>query len=375
MSEFKVSSIENTSNGSPSFSQGLNIAGADITASHAISEYYTGATEPTSPKNGAFWWDGTNLHQYINTKFRILSVTPPPTYYGDRGIFGAGFKSFVGYSNVIDYVTISSAGNATDFGDITTARSTFGSCSSGSRGLFAGGNSGSGNFNIIDYITIASTGNATDFGDLTVTRNNVTGCCSNGVRGLFGPGGSAYSSDANNLIDYVTIATTGNAVDFGDVSVARVNCAGCASGEGRGVFGGGQNSSGAKSNIIDYVTIATTGNATDFGDLTQVRDSFTATSSETIGVFFGGYTDSYFQNTIDYITIASPGNATDFGDLTAARYGMAASANGTRGIVGGDNANFGDTTIEYVTIANPGNAVDFGDLSAGRYNLAACSGD
>ena len=83
--------MENTSNGSPSFSQGLNIAGADITASHAISEYYTGATEPTSPKNGAFWWDGTNLHQYINSAFRILSVTAPPIpYVGSRGLFGGG---------------------------------------------------------------------------------------------------------------------------------------------------------------------------------------------------------------------------------------------------------------------------------------------
>ena len=41
------------------------------------------------------------------------------------------------------------------------------------RGLFGGGYPTS---NVIDYVTIASTGNATDFGDLTVGRNRLVGC-------------------------------------------------------------------------------------------------------------------------------------------------------------------------------------------------------
>lgn len=42
-----------------------------------------------------------------------------------------------------------------------------------------------------------------------------------------------------------------------------------ASSIGYGLFGGGYGS--AASNVIDYVTIASTGNATDFGDLTVAR--------------------------------------------------------------------------------------------------------
>ena len=38
----------------------------------------------------------------------------------------------------------------------------------GSRGVFGGGSIPS--TNVIEYVTIANTGNATDFGDLTVTR-------------------------------------------------------------------------------------------------------------------------------------------------------------------------------------------------------------
>ena len=42
--------------------------------------------------------------------------------------------------------------------------------------------------------------------------------------------------------------------------------------------------------IIDYVTIATTGNAQDFGDLTQARASgiWSAASNSLRGVFAGG---------------------------------------------------------------------------------------
>jgi hypothetical protein len=80
--------------------------------------------------------------------------------------------------------------------------------------LFAGGFSGSAK-NTIDYVTIATTGNATDFGDLYTSRSSVGGC-SNGTRALFGGGNST-----TNIIQYVTIQTTGNATDFGDLTVAR----------------------------------------------------------------------------------------------------------------------------------------------------------
>ena len=36
------------------------------------------------------------------------------------------------------------------------------------------------------------------------------------------------------------------------------------------IFGGGYN--GAATNIINYITIGSTGDATDFGDLTQARN-------------------------------------------------------------------------------------------------------
>ena len=71
--------------------------------------------------------------------------------------------------------------------------------------------------NAIGYATFDTPGNAVDFGDLTVTRKRVT-ATSNLTRAVFMGGNSGTGNGSqNNTIDYVTIATTGNATDFGDL--------------------------------------------------------------------------------------------------------------------------------------------------------------
>ena len=183
------------------------------------------------------------------------------------------------------------------------------------RGVFGGGNSGSSSA-VIDYITIATTGNATSFGNLTVARDSLAGV-SNGIRGVFGGG---FASTA--VMDYITIATTGNATSFGNLTVARYGVSGI-SNSTRGVFGGGN--TGSYSAVIDYITIATTSNAISFGNLTVARANAAGVSSSTRGVFGGGFAVSgvfIFYAVIDYITIATTGNATSFGNLTIARAGL-----------------------------------------------------
>ena len=97
---------------------------------------------------------------------------------------------------------------------------------------------------------------------MTTTTYN-TAACGNGIRGIWSGG---YRPSASNILDYVTIATKGNAADFGDSTVVRSEHGGTAN-VFRGLFAGG---SGAI-NTIDYITIATPGNATDFGDLTEAK--------------------------------------------------------------------------------------------------------
>ena len=76
--------------------------------------------------------------------------------------------------SVIEYITITSTGDATDFGDLTVGRFQLDATSNGTgeRGIFAGGYQ---TLNVIDYITINSVGDATDFGDLNVGIEKGTG--------------------------------------------------------------------------------------------------------------------------------------------------------------------------------------------------------
>ena len=71
-------------------------------------------------------------------------------------------------------------------------------------------------------------------------------------------------------------------------------------------------------NVIDFVTIATAGNAQDFGDATVSAEGLVASSSPTRGIIGGGLVSPQINN-IMFITIATTGNATNFGDLTQAR--------------------------------------------------------
>ena len=132
-------------------------------------------------------------------------------------------------------------------------------------------------------VDFASGGNAVEYGNLMSANYSVygssTGTTTRGFYfGGFAPDGSI---DAVNVIQFITIATTGNATNFGDLTLARSYVSGCSS-HIRGVFGGGNTPSNV--NNIDFVTIATTGNASDFGDLIEGRESLRATSNSHGGI-------------------------------------------------------------------------------------------
>ena len=288
-------------------------------------------------------------------KGQLGTTVSEPKFFGGRGVFMAG------ESNVIDYITIANTGDATDFGDLANHRSQAGAegVSNGSRGVNAGGAfSPSGtNANVIEYITFSSVGNATDFGDLTIARYLGPAGVSSGTRGCFG---GAYTTGATDIIDYITIASAGDATDFGDLTAARNNPSGCSNGT-RGIWSAGSGGS----NVIDYITIANTGDATDFGDVVSGREACASSSNGTRGVIAGGYSSPARTDVIEYVTIASAGNTSDFGDLTVASSHTGACSDGTKGVWAGGNA-VNQDKIEYVNIASIGDATDFGNLTAGR---------
>ena len=302
----------------------------------------------------------------LQTKYQYSSAFPLDANLGAKGFF-AGGSADVGTSNVVDVITIvSTAANATDFGDLTATRTKGFATSNHTRGLITGGEGGIASADIIDYIELASAGNASDFGDLANhVANREDGCAfANNVRAIFA-GGNDNTGSGNtgfNYIDFVTIQTLGNAIDFGDLTDGLNQNAGFASST-RGISSGGYNDAGSTSNIIQYVTIASVGNATDFGDLTVARSATSGCASATRGLTAGGIGGS--NNIIDYITIASTGNATDFGDLTKASYYNTACSNATKGLITAGTNN-STQAVEFVTIATTSNSSDFGDLSVAR---------
>tara|TARA_B100001250_G_scaffold369128_1_gene352346 strand:- start:55 stop:1101 length:1047 start_codon:yes stop_codon:yes gene_type:complete len=140
-----------------------------------------------------------------------------------RAVFAGGDVATPADTNIIQYVTIQTKGDAIQFGSLITERGSHTACSNSTRGLIAGGQTPSSNLNSIEYVTIASTGDGTDFGDLH-EEIDYLGSCASATRGVFAGG---QSPTKLNVIEYVTIASTGNATDFGDLTVARRFAQGC----------------------------------------------------------------------------------------------------------------------------------------------------
>ena len=242
-----------------------------------------------------------------------------------RMIWGGGYDA-TGWVNTIDFITVASLGNAVDFGDTTQKRMQLCAVNNNTRGIFFSvwdpSGSGPSHKGHIDYITIATAGNSADFGELSVNRPEAAGF-SSPTRGICAGGyPAADGTTMSNVIDYITIATTGNASDFGDLTQARQAVSG-ASSQTRGVVAAGavyaSTSYTFNINTIDYVTIASTGNAADFGDLSAgaTGKSVGNCSNQIRGVFGGGKSSTpTYINTVEFINIAATGNAFDFGDLT-----------------------------------------------------------
>ena len=87
----------------------------------------------------------------------------------------------------------------------------------------------------------------------------------------------------------------------------------------RGIIAGGKVGGGSSFNTIQYITISTTGDTQDFGDIASARSQFAVGLSNQLGEY---WVEELLRpapttpiNTTEFITIASTGNAQDFGDL------------------------------------------------------------
>ena len=223
---------------------------------------------------------------------------------GTLGIYG-------GDDNVLNQVTIATTANSTDFGDLTGIGGNATACADATRGVWTRGN--------INYITMASASNATDWGHDRSPNAGDPCAFADTTRGIVAGGETNEGGwhDINDM-DYITIQTISSTTDFGDMTDVKRQLSGVAN-DTYGFTMCGYNGSSFLS-TIDYVTIQTLGNASSFGNLTQARTAQnSACGDSTRAVLGGGHTGSSSVNTIDYFTMGTSGSSSDFGDLTSAR--------------------------------------------------------
>ena len=295
---------------------------------------------------------------------------------GTRAINAGGYDSPNSTNvNTIDYNTIEIQSNSVDFGDLVATTSRPGAVSDRTRYVNMGG-SDPGTLNTIQFVSESSTGNTSDFGDISASNVARAGYSANDrTRGVFGGGGTPQNT---NVLHYITIQSTGNSVDYGDLTsepgqYRMGNVASSTRGLLMGLYAPGGDSH-ANHNTIEFITIATLGNSQDFGDLTSTASNTASSSNSVRAIRLGKWPTN---DMIDFVTIATLGNAIDFGDLAASVYDTTSAANSTRILQISGNGPvapvYVTNTITFVEIATTGNSKDFGDVTQARRGLMSNS--
>ena len=308
--------------------------------------------------NGVQWWE-------------IDATSPEQQTGGTRGVLASG-RSEGGASqtkiNNIQFINITTTGNAVDFGDTIDPNSRGrGTMSSRTRGIITRPSDDA----TLEFITIASTGNSAEFGEDDVASQGAV--MSNQTRGINMSGTSSVNS-----ISYITIAQLGNAVDFGDVTVGTGHYGNSGLGnQTRGICLSSRiaPSPSDDGNTMQYITISTLGNSADFGDLSEETYASGTAANATRGIIFSmrNFGSPAQTNQIDYVTIGSLGNSIRFGELQRASTPYVNNsgtgvASPTRAVYCGGYSGTPTpqysvvNTMEYIQIMTEGNSVDFGDL-------------
>ena len=317
--------------------------------------------------------DSNKMEVWIGQKWMQVAVSSPNLDGGDgRGFLAGGTTSpFPTPVNTIDMITIATAGDAVNFSDLTqTVREVGGTAASKTRGIRAGGTiSGSPpastHTDTIDFITMAQQSDATDFGNLT-TQSLSFGASTGGseTRGIFmfSMAASSPTRTVVDTIEFVTIASTGNSLDFGNLTAASQTHQ-CSSSPTRTLKYGGFNPN--RTAEIEFITTASTGNAVVFGELTRACGRAGVCGNATRGIYAGGEDAAALTTEAEKIEYATLGNAVEFGSVvgTDREYGSAVSTP-VRGVWSGGGPNPITNTLTYQALATKGTGIDFGDMTA-----------
>ena len=192
-------------------------------------------------------------------------------------MFFAGGSTSGGFIADMDYITVASLGGSSDAGDLKDSQALRkgGSTSGNTRGGRLGGStglSGDGYANYTtataEYITFSTSADGLEFGTLS-NKSFEGSACASTTRWVHKTAVDYTTATGHVLyerMDYWAADTGGTAGNFGDVDDSSRSTASMADGT-RGEWWGGQDNASSSTDQIRYITIATTNDATDVGNL------------------------------------------------------------------------------------------------------------
>ena len=320
MSDIKINNITDRSG-----SSGPIFAGISTVSTSAFMVMPSGPTEFRGGRGRAIVFVGatpsaTTLIDAFNTATSgnafDFGDASAARYNNGHGGCASATRGVIADGTMMEYVVFSSGGGSNDFGDLRLGSSIsagMGHAANGVRGLLAGGYVAPVNLGTIDFINIATTGSSSLFGEFDDGSTGGYFPMASPTRAVFGR--------ARQGLNYINFTTGGKTISFGSMTGdSRTGHIASCSNSTRGIMAGGESPSPSKVNTITYITLATLGDGVDFGDLTGAKNDHDAVSSSTRGFVVAGNDPSSTKlNVIEFVTIATTGNAADFGDLTQAR--------------------------------------------------------
>ena len=301
-----------------------------------------------------------------------LQFTPAlSSYRGDRGIIG-GRRYWGGSSSTttaeIKYFDITTTSSTASFGNLNSAYSSNATVSDATSAVFmmTGNNGNSEGY--IEYVTIATTGNASYWNGVMSRVYGPSGEFSDGIYGI--------APMASYDLEYITFATQGNAAVWGTPVYNTGNSAATGNDPTLALKMGG----GSYVPVdIEKYTMQTLGSAADWGFDMSEGNWFngSGTGDDTYVIAVGGNSSSTVAvNHIHYLTVQTPSASTDFGNLTNARANPKATSNASgRAVMSGGQQGFANPVTyygnqDYIQIDTPGNATSFGSITTGAYGGA-----
>lgn len=303
-----------------------------------------------------------------------MAFTADKTRQAAAGAGGAGgpygfFTARDSTESQITQVSFASAADQTDWGNLSVRRDTKGHTDKNGYCYIAGGTIGSGvHYNVIDRFSVSSSGNAVDVGDLTVARSGAT-ATQNSTYGWNSGGYAGYATFTYNVIDRFTFSSSSNATDWGDtLNPLGGGCSGgiaFAGGAWDGSYSYRFGSAGAcggtwyRNDKIARFSQSSGSNESQISDIGEGGNGQAVVNDGTYAYLPGGYyLSTGTASVIKRYTMGSGTSASSWSDLSVAMYVQSTSQ--------GDDVLFKNNSgYNYYkwSMASSNNAAYFGDIS------------